>query len=232
MYSSRQCFIQQKNRHFVYSLIMTEKKAQLFHFDRSGVFHTIEINIHEEPAAFVRIVLGICSPDDKVVGFDTSIFWHEDKRYLRTLDENQKEIVYTLLKQPALFFRRTIRGRGTICWQGLDGDGRAVIVKDSWRSKDRNPEWELLKEVKGLAGVGQMVGWEESGVTTSKLRHFDEDKLSAFVDFRDRLFCRITMEAYGKTIDYFRSRHEFLYAFRDAIAGNLFNTVVFLDLTL
>ena len=71
MDSSRQCFIQQKNRHFVYSLIVTEKKAQLFHFDRSRVFHTIKINIHEEPAAFVRIVLGICSPDDKVVGFNT-----------------------------------------------------------------------------------------------------------------------------------------------------------------
>jgi serine/threonine protein kinase len=165
-------------------------------------------------------VLGICSVDDEAVGFDTSIFWENDKRYLRTFDQNEEVIQYTLSKRPALFYRRTIRGRGTICWRAKDKENRAIIIKDAWRSKDRNPEWELLKDVKGLEGVGQMVGWEERGLTTAKLRRFDEEMLSIFLDFRDRMFCRITMEAYGGTIDHFKSREELLYAFRDAVAGH------------
>ena len=79
----------------------------------------------------------------------------------------------------------------------------------------------------GREGVGQMVAWEEDDLTTSKLRGFDPEKLSTFFDFRDRIFSRITLEAYGKTIDYFQSREEFLYAFRDAVAGKSF----FLSLT-
>ena len=204
---------------------MTEKKVQLFHFDRSGAFHTVRIDIHEEAATFVRMVLGICS-DDKAVGFDTSIYWEGKKRYVRTLDENQREMKITLLKQDIMFFRRTIRGRGTFCRPGVDDKNRLVIIKDAWRSKDRSPEWELLKKVKGLAGVGQMLGWEEDGLTTAKLRDFDHEKLSIFVNFRDRIFYRIIMDAYGRTIENFRSREEFIYAFRDAVAGNLSNIVL------
>ena len=221
-HSNSQCFIQQKNRRFVYSLIVTENNIQLFHFDRSGSFHTIRVNIHEEPAVIVRIVLGISSPNDQAVGFDTSVFWEGDTRYIKTLDENKAEIRYPLSNPAASFSRRAIRGRGTICWKGHDEKGRPVIIKDAWRSKDRTPEWELLKEVKGLEGVGQMVAWEEDDLTTSKLRGFDLEKLSTFLDFRDRIFSRITLEAYGKTIDHFQSREEFLYAFRDAVAGKLF----------
>ena len=225
---SRQCFIQQKNRHFVYALIVTEQNVQLFHFDRSGVLHTVKINIHEEAATFVRIVLGICS-DDGAVGFDTSIYWDRDSRCLRTLDENQQVIKVTLSKQGPSFYRRTIRGRGTICWLGEDDKGRVVIIKDAWRSKDRSPEWELLKKVKGLEGVGQMLGWEENGQTTAKLRGFNHEKFSIFVDFRDRMFSRITMEAYGQTIKHFQSREQLIYVFRDAVAGNLSNILVVLE---
>jgi len=63
--------------------------------------------------------------------------------------------------------------------------------------------------VKGLEGVGQMVAWEEDDLTTSKLRGFDLEKLSTFVDFRDRIFSRITLEAYGKTIDTFSLARSF-----------------------
>ena len=194
---------------------MTEQKVQLFHFDRSGVLHhTVKINIHEEAATFVRIVLGICS-DDGAVGFDTSIYGELDKRCLRTLDENQQVNKVTLSKRGPLFYRRTIRGR--------DDKGRVVIIKDAWRSKDRSPELELLKKVKGLKGVGQILGWEEDELTTAKLRGFDHEK---FVNFRDRILAQITMEAYGQTINHFQSREELIYVFRDAVAGNLSNIVV------
>jgi hypothetical protein len=160
-------FYSTKNRHFVYSLIATESKAQLFHFDRSGAFHTIRINDHEEPAAFVCIVLGICSADDGAVVSRLASFGKAIRSISRLLTQTKREIKYSLSKSAALFYRRTIRGRGTICWKGFDPEGR---LKDACRSKNRSPEWGLLKEVKGLLGVGQMVAWEENGLATSKLR--------------------------------------------------------------
>ena len=157
---SSQCFIQQKNRHFVYSLIVTEKNVQ---FDRSESFHTVKINIHEEAATFVRIVLARCS-DDRAVGFDTSIYWENDQRYLRSLDEIQQVITYTLSKRETLFYRRTSRGRGTICRRGVDNKNRAVIIKDAWRSKDRSPEWEKSKGLgRRSTDVGLGRRWTDDG---------------------------------------------------------------------
>lgn len=178
------------------------------------------INIH--PAAFVHTgtLLGMCSPDD-------------DRQYLATPGENKREIKYPLLKLTTSFFRQTIGGRGTLCWQGVDVEARPFSIKNAWPSKDHNLErdHELTKEVKALPGFEQMVAWEDTGLATSDLlRRFDEEKLSTFLDSQNRIHCRITME-YGKTVDHFESREEFLHAFRDAVAGN---TVILLrvDLTL
>ena len=94
-------------------------------------------------------------------------------------------------------------------------------MKEAWRSRDRTPEWEFLKEAKGLAGVGQLVAYEETDFTTAKHRGID---VSSFVDapnptFHDRIFSRTTLQAYGDPIDNFETRLQLLYAFRDAIAG-------------
>ena len=78
-------------------------------------------------------------------------------------------------------------------------------------------------------GLGRR--WTDVGLTTSKLSGFENEKFTIFVNLRDRIFChgRITIEAYGQTIKRFQSRKELIYAFRDAVAGNLSNIVLVLE---
>lgn len=207
---------------FVYAVILTEKRVRLYQFDRSGVQYSALINIHDNPSHFVRILLGVASPDAEKVGFDPNVKWEGKCRVLYTLDENGIKIRYNLTSAKPLFWRRAIRGRGTQCHAVTGPDGEKRLVKEAWRSKDRTPEWQFLEEAKGLAGVGQMIAHEETKYTTAKHRGID---MSSFVDepnpaFHDRIFSRTTLQAYGEPIDRFEARLQLLYAFRDAIAGH------------
>ncbi|KAF8652270.1 hypothetical protein AX16_004486 [Volvariella volvacea WC 439] len=79
---ARQCFLQQHNRKFVFCLIVTQTKFQLYQFDRCGYIYSTRYNIHEDAALFVRMILGV-SWGREMVGFDTSVFWEGKERYIR-----------------------------------------------------------------------------------------------------------------------------------------------------
>jgi hypothetical protein len=200
-------------------MIITEKHAQLYVFDRSGVYHSHCFDIHKQAADFVRFILGVSSPDDSVIGFDESIYWQGKQRVLEIVEQEGNVKKYSL-KDKKLFYRRAIRGRGTCCWMTEDDGGRLLIVKDAWRSRDCLAEWEFLKSAKGLAGVGQMVAYFE-GAHISHHRGLDRDSIPEDMKsfFRDRTFSRMILEGYGKPIYDFNSADEVLFAFRDAIAG-------------
>ncbi|KAF8968298.1 hypothetical protein BDZ97DRAFT_1916139 [Flammula alnicola] len=70
---ARQCFITQKNRKFFYSLALTGTTAQFYQFYRSGAQRSTKINIHVDAVHFVPLVLGVCSLDDRIIGFDTAV---------------------------------------------------------------------------------------------------------------------------------------------------------------
>ncbi|KAJ3523795.1 hypothetical protein NMY22_g11280 [Coprinellus aureogranulatus] len=72
---SRQLFIQQPNRKFVRTAVLTEHNIRVIHFDRSGARYTPWINFHKDPYTLVRIILGLSSVDEDVLGLDTSIQW-------------------------------------------------------------------------------------------------------------------------------------------------------------
>jgi hypothetical protein len=59
-----------------------------------------------------------------------------------------------------IFFRSSIRGRGTVCWP----------VKDYWMSEGRVPEFEFLEKAKGFPGVCQIVSYEEGRGETKDFR--------------------------------------------------------------
>ncbi|KAF8971794.1 hypothetical protein BDZ97DRAFT_1785176, partial [Flammula alnicola] len=224
---ARQIFIQQKNRLLVYSLIVTEKHVRLYIFDRSGVSHSTKIDIHQNASDFVRIVLGVASSDDGVIGLDTRIYRRQESLFLDTVDAEMKPVTLSLEEKP-IFSRRAIRGRGTCCWKAKDNEGKVVIVKDAWRSRDRTPEWKLLLKVKGLAGVGQMIAYDDDEkLHVSTLRGIDITKIpkEPQSSFHDRTFYRLILEYYGKSIVGFETREDVLFAIRDAIAGhqNLWN---------
>ncbi|KAF8956463.1 hypothetical protein BDZ97DRAFT_1851662 [Flammula alnicola] len=221
---TRQLFIQQSNRKFVCCPIITEKYARLYIFDRSGVHvhQSSPIHIHQEATDFVRLILGVSSPDDSLIGFDTSIYWLGDKRVLETVDADKNPVTLTLEPVKPIFYRRTIRGRGTCCWKAKDDEGKVVLVKDAWRSRGRTAEWKLLEAVKGLAGVGQMIAYEDNDDQhISTLRG-----ITVFLEgFCDRTFSRLILEYYGPPIEGFETPQDLLFAYRDAIAGhqNLLN---------
>jgi hypothetical protein len=226
-------FIQQPNRKFVRCLIVTEARFRVYQFDRSGAEHSDYFDIHQNASLFVRVIMGLSSHNEAVLGFDTSIRWdHENGRKYHgtiTVEQGDEVKVYTLESPEPFFKRYTVRGRGTTCWDATDEFNNHVVIKDSWRSYDRTPEHEFLLEAKKLAkergielqGVVDMITYQDGLARTPQFRAEPQRA-------HDRILSRIVMPASGKPIYDFRNRLEVLYAFRDVIAGQfIFPLIVF-----
>ncbi|CAA7264864.1 unnamed protein product [Cyclocybe aegerita] len=218
---ARECFVSQKNRYYVLCPIITQSHLQLFIFHRSGVHHSRRIDIHKEPTLFVRIILGVCSLDDALVGFDTRVFYDsQGKRFITAVDDDNKPITYALDEFEALFTRRSIKGRGTCCWSA-QGRRHHLLVKDSWHHPSRTPETIFLEALVDLDGVVQMVAYESDGTKISEFPVFDwlsdEEKEQ---NIRDRVFSRVVLRWSGRGLTKFESRMEILTTLRDAIAGH------------
>ncbi|TFK69113.1 hypothetical protein BDN72DRAFT_840991, partial [Pluteus cervinus] len=215
---ARQCFIEQHNRLKTYSILITETAVRLLQFDRGGIMYSDPCNIHKHPETFIRLILGLAS-DGEDVGMDTSIFWENGKRWLRTLDSEGAPVLYQVVGDSPVFIRRTICGRGTCCWVVRDlQDGKEYFIKEYWRSEDREPETTFLELVKDLTGIGQMVAHEyDEHKTIVCLRGFDEVPAG----FKNRIWCRFTLVRYGESVDDFEDPLQLLFAYRDIAAGEL-----------
>ncbi|RXW18133.1 hypothetical protein EST38_g7710 [Candolleomyces aberdarensis] len=235
---ARQIFSHQPQRRFVRILIITEQRARLYHFDRSGAQFSPLFDFHNDPYTFVRLVLGVSSVDEETLGFDTSVYWGKNKhgkpiRYIKVVVEEGKKKkvdVYQLIPGQEPFTRKSIRGRGTTGWYALKGNQR-FLIKDSWRSAHRTPEYEFLEAAKGIDGIGQMVSYVEGPHT----REYRGSAVDSYALFRDRVFCRIVMDLYGGSLDTFETVEQALAAVRDAIAGHralLLNGVLHRDVSL
>lgn len=220
-------FVHQPNRRFVRLLVLSEGHFRLYHFDRSGVQHTPYISFHKDPHTFVRLILGLSSPDEFDIGLDSSIQWIiENGRKvggtLTTRGADGIKVVYPLLNVVPFFFRGNIRGRSTICWSVRDPvTGEELVVKDTWKSKDHISEHVFLRDAVGIAGVVQMVSYEHDRDETKNLRGFGD---CCPAGFQNRVETRVVTMAYGKSVKNFTSAMELLHALRDAIAGKLFVT--------
>ncbi|KAJ2930116.1 hypothetical protein H1R20_g6984, partial [Candolleomyces eurysporus] len=223
---ARQLFIHQPNRRFVRVLVLTGQYLRLFHFDRSGVQYTPLLDIHTNPHTFVRLVLGLSSPNENDIGLDTSIQWRvENGRKvsgtLKTRGADDIEIIYPLHHNVEPFFRRPdICGRCTTCWSISDPVSREeLIVKDSWRPHNRTSEYICLREALGISGVVQMLSYESDRGQTAHLRGFRSATCSS--DFENRVNTRVVIKCYGDPVTKFTSATELLCALRDAIAAHI-----------
>lgn len=216
-------FVQQPNRDFCRSLVVTETSACLVHCDRSGVYMTPFLSIHDHPRAFVRLVVGICASDEKALGLDTSVYWEIDgttgRKTSGTVEFERSDgntVKYSLdVDEP---FTRTdiLVGRGTTCWNVHDPEtGEALIVKDAWRPDAWTSETEFLVAVQGLNGVVQMKSFQDFLAETNGYRPGD----FAMDGHRNRVKSRIVMDRYDVSIWFFETRHEFVSALRDALTG-------------
>ncbi|KAJ2922033.1 hypothetical protein H1R20_g15067, partial [Candolleomyces eurysporus] len=220
----RQIFIHQPNRRYVRVLILTETNLRLFHFDRSGGLYTPYINIHQDPYTFIRLVVGLNSLDESVLGFDMSIQWRiEGGRKidgtLKTRREDDTTIIYNLSKVDPIITFFDISGRGTQWWSVSDPiTGDQLLIKDCWKAEDRVSEYKHLKKTRGLPGVAQMLSFERNRGKTEDFRPSDS---TAHKEFHNRVAARIVINSYGDSIESFKSPKDLLCALRDAINGHM-----------
>ncbi|RXW17576.1 hypothetical protein EST38_g8278 [Candolleomyces aberdarensis] len=221
---AKQMFIEQPNRFFVRSLLVTEQHARLFHFDRSGGQYSPLFNLHKDAHTFIRLILGLCAAEERALGLDDTVQWTKgpDGRKtggtLKTIGPDNTVATYELVTEEEPFTRSSVRGRGTTCWPVRNSRGDRFIVKDHWISGSRIPEFELLKEVIDLTGVCQMVSYENNRAQTKDFRG-DTSAFSVSA-FHNRTAIRIVMKAYGPSLENFSNAEQFLAALRDAIAGH------------
>lgn len=199
----------------------------VFHFDRSGAQYTPPFDIHANPNAFIRTILAISSLDEEVLGFDTSVQWviKNGRKFDGTIKltdaKTGVELEYEMEHVDPESRRYTLRGRGTTCWRAkLASNARkrdTVIIKYSWRSEGRTPEYEHLEKAIGLDGVGQMITYGKRERATSEGRK--EGDVIPTAGFHNRYLTCIVLEGYGASIVHFTSQTELLGAVYDAIAG-------------
>lgn len=218
----RQIFLSQPNRSYSRSISISENHVRLVHYDRSGGYCTPLINIHEDPQTFVRLVLGLASTNESILGLDTRFQWtthvisgRKVAGTLTTRTPSGLEKAYRIKASPQ-FQRDIIRGRGTICWDAVDPEtNRHVLLKIAWRATPRRSETVYLEMARGVSGIVQMLAFEDDTVDTKSFRPSG----FSLKDFSNRVQLLLVLDLYGPSVWHFRSRIQLLSAFRAAMAG-------------
>lgn len=197
----------------------------MVHFDSNGAYITPFFNYHDDPHMFIRLVLGLSSTKETVLGLDTSIQWEikAGQKVSGKIAVSQSRhgedippLYYPLKNLRPVFTRSSISGRRTTCWLATQDNGKDVIIKDAWHTSGRTPEYKYLKAGKDIAGVAKLVHHKVVSHTAEyRPTYYAEDFL--FCYDRDKL--RIVIEAYGLNLKNYRSRYEFVAALRDTIRG-------------
>ncbi|TEB19358.1 hypothetical protein FA13DRAFT_1697927 [Coprinellus micaceus] len=217
---ARQVFRDQPNRIYVRSMFFTEKHARLVHFDRAGAQITPPIDIRQDPHTFVRLVAGLSSPDERLLGFDDSIQWNIVNGMklggsLTTTDSNGEARTFPIIGEIPTS-RDSIHGRATTCWRVRDPESsEELVIKDSWRPEHFPPEHELLALVKGIPGVVDMISHESGRWETKDFRC-----TTTTGQYENRVSSRVALKPYGKPLVFFTTVLQVLSALRDAIAGH------------
>ncbi|KAJ6612660.1 hypothetical protein B0H10DRAFT_284102 [Mycena sp. CBHHK59/15] len=241
---AREVFATQPNRIFVYTPIMTGSTIRVIRFDRAGAKFSQLIDYHKDPVFFIKLVVLLSSLHEELLGYDTSIYWtQKDGRMQRVLEITPEEVVdddgsgwvqndgkETLMfdiSDIPTFARRTIRSRGTICWDAVCTtpryEGRRFIIKDYWGAAERTRESVFLKQLAGIKGVGQMFAYQNDRKFTHQIFGFAlESQMLSTTDVTvpNRSLTRLVLEKYGNHLNFATSAHQLLYAVRDAVAGH------------
>ncbi|RXW16286.1 hypothetical protein EST38_g9566 [Candolleomyces aberdarensis] len=222
---ARQIFAHQPNRRFVRTCCIDQEGIAWYHFDRSGLYENFGGFYNEEPHNFIRLILGLSSLNEEILGLDTSIRWRLDRESRKAtgtvtvVDEGKVSRKFKMVFVEPMFRKSSIYGTGTVVWVVEDFEsGEEVLVKDSWRGDGEEwvSECENLKAARGLDGVVQMISCEEDRVQTRDFGVFREDDS----DCMNFIQSRMVMERYEHHLFAFSSERQLLCALRDAIAGH------------
>lgn len=225
----RQILIQQATRIFVRCIVLNRVTFRLFHFDRAGAQYTPPINIHSDAETFVRLLLGISSLDEAVLGFHPAFKWTISPTTGRKLEGTVTvkdaitgvETCYEITQPQPETRCYTIRGLGIVYWRAKfpGPNGRQVLVKIAWRSEGRVPEHVHLTKAIGIPGIGQLISYHNNEISIADLRNRDWVAPSKGCSFHNAFGTCIVLEACGRPLIYFKSELQFLSALRDSLAG-------------
>ncbi|KAJ3527029.1 hypothetical protein NMY22_g9931 [Coprinellus aureogranulatus] len=222
---ARQVLAHQPNRFFIRGMLLSEETCRLVHFDRSGAQVSPAFDIHANPSDFIRLIVGLSDTDERAIGIDDSIQWtigangRKEQGTLTYKPSRSPAQQYTLVNKDPVSVQ-VIRGRATTCWAVRDMQGNEFIVKDTWVSAGRTPEYKHLKKAqeKGVEGVCQIVSYQASRRQTKDFRCATT---ITSVHFFNRISSRILMRAYGRHLQHFETVLQLLSALHDAIVGHM-----------
>ncbi|KAJ7057887.1 hypothetical protein C8F01DRAFT_1028188 [Mycena amicta] len=247
---AREVLVQQPNRNFVRIPLITKDTLRVVHFDREGPHASVPFNYHTQAGAvlFVKLMWLFSSLNEEDLGYDTSIHWGPDgKRYMivnapsvwnaiKGEWEGGKAFELRIVgKDPItpIFFRRTIRSRGTKCWLVADPDTSSTAiwyVKDYWMAEGRPAESQLLKAVRGLSGVAEIYLWQDKLATVYEQRGRSAVSKAEPIyptwgrkpiqPLGNRSLMRIVLKRYAGDLSKAKSATQLLLATRDAVRGH------------
>ncbi|KAG2084192.1 uncharacterized protein F5147DRAFT_525720, partial [Suillus discolor] len=185
--------------------------------DHSGGIMTPEINIHENPDAFKRVMACIVFGRRDCIGFDLTITINPKMTSFEGITVNEN--VYNLLK--VIFCNQGLVGRRTVCYLARR-DGEEFIIKDHWVKGDKSVvlnEVEMLKALKDIPGVPQYVEHCLVEVEPGKVddTQMYRQKIYNSTQGVYRTHVRLVLKPRARPLHEFRTRKELVKALRDIV---------------
>ncbi|KAF5333965.1 hypothetical protein D9611_014942 [Ephemerocybe angulata] len=117
-------------------------------FYSNGLYVSPLVNIHRDPCTFIRLVLGLTSTKEDVLGLDKAIQWTTDPLTGVKMERERHNLL--------------------VCNPSKDRD--EVVIKDAWRAHDKASEFAFLDAAQGVDGVVQMVSLQDHCADTEAYR--------------------------------------------------------------
>ncbi|KAF9032785.1 hypothetical protein BJ165DRAFT_1598986 [Panaeolus papilionaceus] len=206
---ARCCINAQRNRTFVYVLMLNEVSARLYYFDHCGAMVSNcreSSRVGVDPAVCFRSI-------QAATGDEVNAPSQYERIFTLHLGRELQSFTATAL----MWASNSIRGRKTTCWRVKDAGGREYILKECSRAQGREPEWAMLDKAKDIPGVGKMVGYQVA-TTITNLRAFIKMQIPEALQDRERYF--LLLEDHGLPIHRFSNRLQFLTALRGAVQAH------------
>lgn len=230
---------------FSVGLLIYGDRFSVAFFDRGGVQVSPESNIWDDLTAFIRVVRSLTfhmsaielgqdptvtmlSPEEQTLvrkGILNDVLVDPFPTYRVTAGGSSNREWYTL--GAPIWSSVSLFGRGTAIWKVFDPTtGKTLILKNYWRARERRPESEVYRSIKGDHPA--VAKFEEGG----DVRFPGEDRLISAAALRcpgnheatrnDPTLHRLLLWTVGRPLWEAESEYEIMQGMRDALLGKSF----------
>ncbi|KIO22003.1 hypothetical protein M407DRAFT_28420 [Tulasnella calospora MUT 4182] len=178
--------LEQFDRNVVFSVLLSKRKCRVFHWDAAGC-HTTEIDVHENPTAFIQVVGRFASMSPASMGYDVRfsnagrvLAGEKTRTVLKVFPGPVEEYfdqypagddagnaikVDILVDNPIFEARGLLFSRFTRVWEGREvkdeaqwSTGPLRVVKQNWADARRTNEAFLCDRAKNIPSVAKVLG--------------------------------------------------------------------------